>query len=205
MESTPAPQSRSHRGDRTELSDKDLLLGFIEGDMTMFETMVRRYEKPLHGLLYKLTGNRTVAADLFQETFMRVFQKAESFRGNSSFKTWLYTIATNLCRSHWRKKASRDSRPLNGSPEPRSTDPSPSRQVESGEIGERIEEAVSELPAEQKEVFILKIYHEMTYAEIADTVQIPPGTVKSRMRLALQKLRKQLEDIAEAHDVSQNQ
>ena len=202
MKSVPASEAVAERADRGDPTDEEILCGWLEGDRSMFAMLIKRYEGPLHALLYRLSGSRSAAADLFQETFLRVFENARSFRGDSRFKTWLYAIATNLCRERWRGNHLRDARSLSHSPEPPSGDPTPSERAASGEIGCRVQRAVAALPIEQREVFVLKTYQEMTYAEIAETLDHPTGTVKSRMRLALQKLRTELRDVAEAHDVT---
>jgi RNA polymerase sigma-70 factor (ECF subfamily) len=202
MKSNPASEAVAERSGCGGRTDEELLCGWREGNEAMLGTLIERYERPLHALFYRLTGNRSAAADLFQETFVRVFENASSFRGESRFKTWLYAIATNLCRQRWRRRQLRDARPLSSSPEPPCDDPAPPERVTSDEIGHRIERAVAALPIEQREVFVLKTYHELTYAEIAATLDHPTGTVKSRMRLALRKLRADLRDVAEAHDLA---
>jgi RNA polymerase sigma-70 factor (ECF subfamily) len=202
MESRPPSGVAAERADHGDPTDEEILRRFLEGDQAMFGTLIERYESPLHALLYRLTGSRGAAADLFQETFLRVFENAGSFRGDSRFKTWLYAIATNLCRQRWRRRQVRDARPLSRSPEPSCNDPAPPERVNYDEIGHRIERAVDALPIEQREVFVLKTYHDMTYAEIAATLDHPAGTVKSRMRLALRKLRAELRDVAKAHDLA---
>lgn len=181
--------------------DELLLASFIEGDETMFAELARRYEQPLYAYICRFTGSPSDAPDLFQETFIHVFRNASGFRGASSFKTWLWAITTNLCRTHRRKSLKHTSAPLKSDP----IDPRASGEedcVERKEVGGRIADAVAKLPAEQKEVFLLRVYDDMSYREVADVLNRPLGTVKSQMRLALIKLRGLLRNLAEAYGVA---
>jgi RNA polymerase sigma-70 factor (ECF subfamily) len=189
-------------GNDAQTPDESLLSGFLSGDERMFTELVRRYEQPLYRFICRLTGDPAESADLFQETFVRVYQRAGTFRGASPFRTWVYAIAVNLCRARQRQKQRWASGlevtahdPPNGSPGPRQI-------AESMEIGDRIAAAVAMLPDEQRAVFVLKVYEEMTFQSIAELLERPVGTVKSQMRLALGRLRGELRDLAEAYDVS---
>ena len=182
-------------------SDEHLLSAYLCGDEAMFAELVRRYEQPLHAFICRLTGEPSVAPDLFQETFVRVVEHAGSFEGRSRFKTWLYAIAANVCRSHLRKKKHRNTVPVDDAPEPADDGPSPSRSAQGREVGQRIAKAVAALPVAQREVFVLKVYDEMTYVQIADALGRPVGTVKTQMRAALAKLRGELRALAEAYGV----
>jgi len=130
-----------------------------------------------------------------------VFRHAASFTGGSSFKTWLYAIAANVCRSH--AKATQKQKQLLLTQEPDRPDglPGPNGVAESREIGRRIALALSGLPPEQREGFVLRAYDELSYREIADALSRPLGTVKSQMRLALRKLRTELRQLAEAYGI----
>ncbi|MFW6161479.1 MAG: RNA polymerase sigma factor [Planctomycetota bacterium] len=183
-----------------EASDEALLAGYLSGDDAMFSELVHRYERPLHGFICRLTGQPGVAADLFQETFVRVVEKGQTFEGRSRFKTWLYAIAANLCRSHLRRKGRET--PTPDPPERPDEGLGPNGAARDREVGERIAAAVAALPVAQREVFILKTYDELTYAQIAQALGRPVGTVKTQMRAALGKLRRDLRSIAEAYGVT---
>jgi len=180
-------------------SDEQLLAGFLEGQEAMFTEIVRRYEDPLFGFICRLTGRPSDAADIFQETFVRVFQKAHTFGGRSSFKTWLYTVAANVCRARMRAA---QRHPEKADPPEQVHLATPNGHAASKEIGERIARAVGRLPVDQREVFVLKTYEELTYPQIAAALVRPLGTVKSQMRLALSKLRADLHALAEAYEIS---
>ena len=188
--------------DATRASDERLLSAFLEGDETMFSALVHRYEQPLHAFICRVTGEPADAADLFQETFVRVYQKAGTFRSDSSLKTWLYSIAVNLCRSQMRKRRGELHVPIEaGRGVAVHSRPGPNG-LEAEEIGSRVAAAVKRLPLEQREVFVLRVYDEMTYGDISAALERPLGTVKSQMRSALAKLRGDLRDIARAYGVA---
>ena len=188
--------------DATGASDERLLSAFIEGDETMFSELVHRYEKPLYAFISRIIGETGDASDLFQETFVRVYQNAGSFRSESRFKTWLYAIAANLCRSRIRKQRREASVSIEDAARLSASRPGPPGALDAKEIGRRVAGAVRELPLEQGEVVVLRVYEEMSYAEIADALERPLGTVKSQMRRAVTKLRGSLRDIAKAYGIA---
>lgn len=181
-------------------TDEQALAAFLRGDETMASELVRRYEGPLYAFLCRLTGRPADAADLFQETFLRVVERADSFAGRSRFKTWLYGIALNAWRSGGRRR--REATIPGDAPPPVNGAPGPNGLAEREEIGVRIAEAVAQLPEPQREVFIMKVYDHMNYGEIAEALGEPLGTVKSRMRMALGKVRVVLRDLAEAYGLA---
>jgi RNA polymerase sigma-70 factor, ECF subfamily len=182
-------------------SDEELMAGLVKGQTAMFDDLVHRYEPRLFGFICRLTANEADAADLFQETFLRVFTKAHDFRGKGSFRSWLYAIAANLCRSY----AAKGARLIPTDPEDfrdlPNGDPPPDSALASEAIGLRIADAVAVLPPEQREVFVLKAYEELSYPEIAEMLGRPLATVKSQMRYALEKMRALLHNLAKVHDL----
>jgi RNA polymerase sigma-70 factor (ECF subfamily) len=185
--------------------DEEILSTFLKGDETMFAELVRRYEKPLYAFLCRMTDDPADAPDLFQETFVRVYRSAGSFQQDSRFKTWLYAIAANLCRSRLRKARGEATLSLDTGDfawEFLSADAPGPNGLESEEIGRHVAAAVKELPSEQREVFLLRVYDEMSYAEIATTLVRPLGTVKTQMRLAVQRLRGRLHGIGQAYGMA---
>jgi RNA polymerase sigma-70 factor (ECF subfamily) len=173
------------------VSDEALLKGVIHGRQDMFEQLVKRYEGRLYGFLHRMAPPHADAADLFQETFLRVFRHASSFKGRGSFKAWVYTIAVNVCRRHGSRTLpdSLEQEPVNDASRPPEA-------AEAEEVRERIAQAVAALPEAQREVLVLKIYEDLSYAEIARVVNRSVGTVKSQMRYALGKLRGRLHELA---------
>jgi len=179
------------------VTDEQLLAGFLEGRQEMFEKLVHRYEQPLYAFICRMTGSQAYAEDIFQDTFVRVFRYADSYSSRSSFKTWLYTIAANVCRTNITKTRRHVSQQDPREEERQNGGPGVSDRLEAKETGERIARAVATLPPEQREVFILKAYEDMSYPEIARALNRPVGTVKSQMRYALQKLRGSLQALME--------
>ena len=192
----PAPGER-------QPTDEEALAAHLCGDQTMMAELVRRYERPLYAFLCRMTGRPAEAADLFQETFLRAVEHADHFAGRSRFKTWLYSIAVNLCRAQGRRAGrGLEVTGQDDVPPPANGSPGPDGLTEQEEIGRRIAEAVARLPEPQQEVFILRAYEDMDYHEIAASLGRPIGTVKSQMRLALGKMRVLLHDLGQAYGVA---
>jgi len=174
---------------------------FQTGDVQSFKVLFGRYETPVFAFLLRQCGNRDTAADLAQDVFFRVVRGAGSFHYQSKFSTWIYTIARNAAVDAARKARHRNHPSLDDGPNPdgprlgeriASERPGPDR----GATGERLKvdivEAVEKLPPDQREVFLLREYHGLSFNEIAEVVGAKVGTVKSRMRYALEALRREL-------------
>jgi RNA polymerase sigma-70 factor (ECF subfamily) len=170
---------------------------FQVGDARAFEVLVRRHRTPVFSFLVRLVGERTRAEDLLQETFLRVVRAAPGWEERARFSTWLYGIARNLAIDESRRAAFRRAEPLDrpapGEDPPiarvASDDPPPDRAAESALLRPRLEAALASLPAEQREVFLLREQAGLPFREIAEVTGTPENTVKSRMRYALEGLR----------------
>ena len=190
-----------------EEADEVLLHAYRAGDVRAFERLVARYEKPIWNFLRRFVADAATAEDLLQEVFLRVVKSADEWRGAAKFSTWLYTIARNLTVDQSRRAVHRNAASLDGpahagsdstatlhdrlpSPDRRADDLASDRQTK-----RRIDEAVAALPAEQREVFLMREVMEMPFAEIATAVGASEPTVKSRMRYALEKLRAALVEL----------
>jgi len=182
-------------------ADEVLLQAYRAGDVRAFERLVARYEKPIWNFLRRFVADAATAEDLLQEVFLRVVKSADEWRGAAKFSTWLYTIARNLTVDQSRRAVHRNAASLDGPAHAGSDStatlhdrlPSPDRRADDlasdRETKRRIDEAVATLPAEQREVFLMREVMEMPFAEIATAVGASEPTVKSRMRYALEKLR----------------
>ncbi len=148
--------------------------------------LLRRYDRSLAGFLFRQRVGNDVD-DLFQETWLRVVRNAHRFDPAKRFSTWLYRIALNLCRDRARRRSSEDTLPLVAEP----TTSGPERRVAAGLDAQRL---LARLPEGQREVLILRHYHDMSEEETAAIVGIPVGTVKSRLHLALKRLHGILEN-----------
>jgi RNA polymerase sigma-70 factor (ECF subfamily) len=184
-----------------EKTDEELLAEFQQGDATAFERLLRRHRRPLYTFFVRMLGDRARAEDLAQETFLRIVKGSAAWEHRARFQTWLYTIARNLCvdaarRDRFRRAESLDveegeeGRPMvDGVP---SDDPSPDRSAASAQLRPILQRALLSLPAEQREVFVLREQAGIAFKEIAELVGVNENTVKSRMRYALVALRKAL-------------
>ena len=160
----------------------------------MLTPLMRKYEKPLFAFICRILGNRREAEDLFQETFLRIFQKRDTYREGMPFPPWMYRICLNLCRDHQRERMRK--------PEKLFFDEQQSEQIADPKarmtrnlIVYRVRTAVGNLPEKLRFVFLLHNYQGLTYPEIAETLDIPVGTVKSRMSLAVARLAEELKDL----------
>lgn len=186
----------------TETTDEQLMLAFQRGDAAAFEALVRRHRRPVFAFILRSTGNAARAEDLLQETWLKVLRGARDYQPKARFKTWLYTLARNLCVDQARKESHRRTEPLdapaNGEAGRSLSDslPDDGARPERGahNLGVRplLEQALASLPTEQREVFVLREFSGVTFKEISEVTGVPENTVKSRMRYALESLRRQL-------------
>jgi RNA polymerase sigma-70 factor (ECF subfamily) len=178
-------------------SDEKLMLRFQRGDAGAFEALVRRHRTKVHSFLLRLTGDRGRAEDLCQEAFLKVVRASGAWQERARFTTWLYAIARNLAvdearRMTFRRAESLDAEVQGGHAEPESEGLPPDRAADAALLRPMLEEALRSLPAEQREVFLLREHAGLRFAEIAEVTGTPENTVKSRMRYALEALRARL-------------
>ena len=200
----------SAKGDRIvqqPLADEVLMLAFQAGDARAFEQLVQRHRSAIFNFLLRLLGDRARAEDLLQETWLKVVRSAPSYEKKAKFTTWVYTIARNLCVDQSRRDRHRATSSLDaarsdaeGEAQPlgeRVPDsrPTPDRAAHGMQLRDAIEVALKKLPEEQREVFLLREYAGVPFKEIADVTGVPENTVKSRMRYALEGLRRALSEL----------
>src|SRR5690349_20523559 len=188
-----------------DTADEDLMVMYQKGEVRAFEVLLSRHRKPVFNFILRFVGSRETAEDLLQETFLRVIKGAEAYQRQAKFTTWLYTIARNLCvdqsrRAKHRKAQSLDA-PMNSSAESGTLlDVLPSGEMASDRLAGnkqlhlKLNEALTRLSEEQREVFLMREFLDMPFKEIADVIGVPENTVKSRMRYALEKLRLELDE-----------
>lgn len=186
------------------------MLAYMAGDRAAFEELFGRYRRVLYTFLLHQTGDRQAAEDLFQEVFLRVIRARKSFRrGGGPFKSWLLTIARNALIDTRRRAAVRRNvngkhreDPERGRAEERIPDNraagDPHQAAEIGRLRQRIVEALAKLPEEQREVFLLREQVGLDFGGIAEVTGCKVATAKSRMRYALEGLRRQLADMLAA-------
>ena len=181
-------------------SDEELVARSMGGDLDSFNQLVLRWERPIYALAYRVIGREEDARDVAQETFLRAFRALSGFKGQAKFSSWLYRITLNLCRD-WIRKEKRT--PVSQAPEgvdiiELAGEATPHETIEQlvgrKELGRAVSKAMAMLPEEQRTAIILKEYHGLTFQEIADMLDCPLSTVKTRLYQGLSVVRKQLED-----------
>jgi len=176
-------------------SDEDLLAGHLAGEPGAFEGLVRRHADELFGFLLRFVGNAAVADDLVQETFLQVHLAAGSFDPGRSFRPWLYTIAANKARDYLRGRGRKAEQSLDAGGCDDSG-PTPGQLLEAGEepaaqeadvaeLRQAVQAVVARLPEHLRLILVLGYYQQLPYAEIAQILDIPVGTVKSRLHAAV--------------------
>lgn len=178
-------------------SDERLVQAFQQGDLAAFDLLVLRWERKVQGTVYRVLGTEEDARDVTQEAFLKAFRSLRGFKGEARFSSWLYQIALNLCRDRLRRKRGRAFVSLDSVEEdgglPAQADLSPYDLAERGALCGLVRGALAELPDEQREVIVLKEYQELTFAEIAEILDVPLSTVKTRLYRGLVGLRGRLE------------
>ena len=181
-------------------SDEELVARSRSGDLESFNQLVVRWERPIYALAYRVIGREEDARDVCQETFLRAFRALRGFKGQSKFSSWLYRITLNLCRD-WIRRERRapivqapegvDLIELAGQPEAAE---SVEDLVSRRQLGRVVARAMQALSDEQRAAIILKEYHGLTFQEIADLLDCPLSTVKTRLYQGLSVLRRQLSE-----------
>ena len=189
--------------DLTTLPDQAVVLLVRDGREAGARELVRRYERPVFSLVLRLVGDRALAEDLSQDTFVRAFTHLDSYKTELKFSSWLFRIAHNAAVDHLRRRHP-ETLSLDGDPNaatleeaaagaigPADPDASPLDRLVASELGEQIERAVARLRPAYRTCILLRYVEERSYEEIAETLDLPIGTVKThlhRARLELQTL-----------------
>ena len=196
--------------DTAVVSDEKLIAEARTGNQGAFNSLVGRYEKELYGYLRRYVGDATLAEDVFQNTFLKVYEKLDQYEQGRPFRPWLYTIATHqavdtLRRQNRRKAVSLDRHGSSGLESDQSSladllvarDESPQDAMSREEQKQALRQAVEELPELYRQVMLLAYYQEMKYTDIAEVLGVPLGTVKSRLHAAVNRLMGKLKDATE--------
>ncbi len=182
-------------------TDEELLLRYRDlGDVEAFETLVHRYERPIYHYLLRYLRSAALAEDVFQSTFLRVHEKSHLFTADHPFRPWLYSMATHLAIDALRKEGRHQVASLDRPFEDedggtgalidlvRSPLPSPAENVEAQERAAWAQRAVDELPDHQRIAILLVFFQGLKYHEVAEILELPLGTLKSRIHKALMAL-----------------
>jgi RNA polymerase sigma-70 factor (ECF subfamily) len=172
----------------------------MHDDAEAFAELIRRWQGPMQGLCARMTGDLHRAQDLAQEAFARLFTRRKAYRADGKFSTYLWRIAINLCYDELRRARRRPDRPTAAAAEAPtseveqlSTDvPSPDEHLAKQELGEAVRQAVMNLPEHYRSIVVLRHYENLKFREIAEVLDLPEGTVKTRMTEALNELGRML-------------
>ena len=194
-------------------TDEQLLDAYRNGDGPAFRALIQRHQDDLIRFLLRLTGDRQTAEDVFQETFLQVHISADTFDATRRFKPWLFTIAANKARDMLRKKVrrqevdlsapvSRDAGARGGEGGQTFVDlmevdvPSPDEGLQDQERDQLVQKAVDRMPPSLKEILLLAYFQRLSYAQIAEELDIPLGTVKSRLHSAVASFAKHWQSVS---------
>lgn len=178
-------------------TDEQLLGGYRDGDRESFALLMKRYQRELYHFLVRFMGDRVLADDVFQETFLQVHQSAAQFDSSRRFRPWLFTIAANKARDMIRSNNRRPTTALQAAIAPsedsggefidllKSADNLPSESMERREVQQKVQQTVQAMPEHLREILLLSYFHQFPYKQISDILDIPLGTVKSRLHAAV--------------------
>jgi RNA polymerase sigma-70 factor (ECF subfamily) len=178
--------------------DQMLIVRAKRGDSQAFESLVRKYQKPIYYLCHRMTGAHQSADDLSQDTFIKAYFSLQSFNEGMNFFSWIRRIAVNGALNFLKKR--KREKPL-GDKEMRVTEipdappqEMPQDPLQKKQMEKKFKEALAELPDDQRVIFVLKVYENQSYEQIARMLKIPHGTVMSRLSRARKKLKSEMSD-----------
>ena len=195
--------------DLANLPDADVVALAQQGREPAYRELIRRYERPVFSLVYRMVRDRELAEDLTQDTFIKVLTHIEKYRSEFKFSSWLFKIANNVAIDHLRRRQL-DTISMEGSPHATTPDlaeatsfelatqrETPLQELEARELGSEIERAIAQLRPEYRACILLRHVEDKSYEEIAATLDLPLGTVKTYLHRARHELRKLLEHVRE--------
>jgi RNA polymerase sigma-70 factor (ECF subfamily) len=194
----PAPASTGEHPVALQHEDDEALVARARrGDSTAFDALVQRYKERLYGTVYHMTSNHEDANDLVQDTFIKAYKSLNTFKGQSSFYTWVYRIAVNRTLNHLKRRKNKNHFSLDDVDANIQTDPdfvelmshvTPRREVGLNELQEKLNEALQKLSEAHRAVVVMHDVQGMTHADIAKVMKCSEGTVRSRLFYARQQL-----------------
>ncbi|WP_083457327.1 sigma-70 family RNA polymerase sigma factor [Sandaracinus amylolyticus] len=192
--------------------DRELVRRAQQGDQRAFRELFDRYHKRAYAVAFGVLKNKHDALDVVQESFVKVHRHLDGFQGSSSFYTWLYRIVMNLAIDQLRRK--KTARPVEYDDAidregaladehvlPRMLDANPRRTVIRRELMQRVEEALATLPEYHRQVIVLREIEGLSYEEMAEVLEVPKGTIMSRLFHARRKMQVALQDFVEGGDL----
>ena len=178
-------------------TDEELVASCLAGERSAFDLLVLRWDRKIQGAIYRLIGSEDDARDLCQEAFLKAYRGLGAFKGEAKFSSWLYQIALNLCRDRMRRRKGRtlvslDALEADGQAPVLRDDTTALDLALTKDVERQVKAAVMALAADQREVIVLKEYEGLTFQEIADVLDLPVSTVKTRLYRGLDKLKERL-------------
>jgi RNA polymerase sigma-70 factor (ECF subfamily) len=177
-------------------TDEIIVERALTGDAEAFGEIVRRWERRIFALTYGMLGREEEARDATQETFLAAFRNLRGFRGEAKVSSWLHRIAVNQCISRQRRARTRNESALDDQQEDSFAMPlnsSPAHVAEGRQETFAVRRAINSLPVELRQVVVMKEFEELTFREIADALDLPLSTVKSRLYTAMKQLQLRLQ------------
>ncbi|MED5372346.1 MAG: sigma-70 family RNA polymerase sigma factor [Myxococcota bacterium] len=183
--------------------DTAVVEAVLAGDSAAYRSLVERYQRRIYAMVTGMVRDKEDARDLTQEAFIKAFKNLERFRKDSSFYTWLYRIAMNLAIDHLRKHGKRKhaefdeqiaTRDGEGAIDERHRSLDPSKELQRKRLGDRIFNALDQLSPDHRQIVVLREVEGLSYKEIGEVLEIPEGTVMSRLFYARRKLQEMLQD-----------
>jgi RNA polymerase sigma-70 factor (ECF subfamily) len=192
------------KGNVADMEEEDLIRAAQRGNLDAFNELVLAYQDRVYNLAYRIMGDPAAASDAAQDTFIKAYRKLGTFRGGS-FRAWLLRIVANRCYDELRRYKRRPITSFEdfgdmdeeANPVLTSEEESPEERVERQQLAHYLQDAIQTLSADQRVVLVLSDVEGMNYAQIADAVEIPLGTVKSRLSRARAHLRDHLRERGE--------
>lgn len=181
--------------DYSKYTDEDLMRSFTEGDKRAFEQIYARYESFMVNFFYrKLWSDRIKAEDFAHDLFTKIIDKPESFDLSRNFKTWLFSVANNMCKNEYKKQEVRKNTGYDVPEGVEAQDETrqPDAEVDAGNFNEELKTELNKLNEKHREVFMLRHFEGLSLNEIAETLEINAGTVKSRLHHATKTLAEKL-------------
>jgi RNA polymerase sigma-70 factor, ECF subfamily len=189
----------------TVTTDEQMVERALSGDPEAFGEIVRRWERRIFALAFGMLGREEDARDATQETFLAAFRNLRGFRGEARVSSWLHRIAVNQCITRQRRAKVRSETALEDEAEKNAAvfalpaDVSPARGAEYREVSSAVRRAVGALPADLRQVVVMKEFEELTFQEISDVLDVPLSTVKSRLYTALRQLQMRLQKFGDTN------
>jgi len=178
-------------------SDEQLMARAAAGSDTAFEELYRRYARRLTGFFFmQLGGDEELAADSAHDVFLRAYEARTRYQEGSNVSTWIFTIAYNICKNHYRTNAYEAQLLANLDAEPVS-EQQIEVELDAAVLDEALQQVLSELPAPLHQIFSLHYQEELTIPQVAEIVGVPVGTVKSRLHKTMNIIRKKLKEYAD--------